>query len=79
MQYMKASSVIDFKECRDDGTIVQMVVWQLLQADAERPHGLKIAFTVVVAGNAWCAMTMRQARAITGIMVNVKSRILSPR
>jgi uncharacterized protein YwbE len=41
MQYMKVGNLIDFKECRDDGTIVQMVVWQLPQADDERPHGLK--------------------------------------
>ena len=38
---MRADNVIDFKECRDDGTIVQMVVWRLPQTDVERPHGLK--------------------------------------
>ena len=38
---MKARNLIDFKECRDDGTIIEMVVWQLPQRDEERPHGLK--------------------------------------
>ena len=38
---MRADNLIDFKECRDDGTIVQMVVWRLPQADVERPHGFK--------------------------------------
>ena len=38
---MRAGSLIDFKECRGDGTIVQMVVWRLPQTDVERPHGLK--------------------------------------
>jgi len=38
---MKAIPVIRFKEYRTDGTIVQMVVWQLPQASDDRPHRLK--------------------------------------
>jgi len=38
---MKAIPVIRFKEYRRDGTIVQMVVWQLPQASDDRPHRLK--------------------------------------
>lgn len=38
---MQAVNVMDFKECRGDGAIVQMVVWRLPQMDVERPHGLK--------------------------------------
>ena len=41
LQYMRAENLIDFKECRGDGAIVQMVVWRLPQTDVERPHGLK--------------------------------------
>ena len=29
MQYMKATQVIKAKEVRDDGTIIEVVVWQL--------------------------------------------------
>jgi len=32
---------IDSKEAWPDGTVVQLVVWRLPMATAERPHGLK--------------------------------------
>lgn len=38
---MKAKAVIRFKEKRADGTIVQVVVWQLPSASSDRPHRLK--------------------------------------
>ncbi len=38
---MEATPVIRFKEVRADGTIVQVVVWQLPRASDDRPHRLK--------------------------------------
>lgn len=41
MQYMKARQIIRNKEVREDGTIIEMVVWQLSAKTPERPHGVK--------------------------------------
>lgn len=41
MQYMKARLLFDRKETRADGLRLEMVVWQLPAATADRPHGLK--------------------------------------
>jgi uncharacterized protein YwbE len=41
MQVMKARRIIDVKEVRPDGLIIQMVVWQLPEKTPQRPHGLK--------------------------------------
>jgi hypothetical protein len=38
---MKAKEIFAKKERLADGAIVEMVIWQLPQADMERPHGLK--------------------------------------
>lgn len=38
---MQAIRIIDSKQVWPDGTIVQMVVWQLPQPSRERPHGFK--------------------------------------
>jgi len=38
---MPATRIIDSKQVWPDGTIVQMVVWQLSQPSSERPHGFK--------------------------------------
>lgn len=38
---MKARKLFQKKERLPDGAIVEMVIWQLPQANAERPHGLK--------------------------------------
>lgn len=36
-----AVKLYGYKVTAADGTIVEIVVWKLSQADAERPHGLK--------------------------------------
>ena len=41
---MKARLIIHHKESYDDGHIVEFTVWQLPEANAERPHGLKYSF-----------------------------------
>ncbi len=41
MQYMKARQIVRSKEIREDGIIIEMVVWQLQERSKERPHGLK--------------------------------------
>ena len=38
---MKAQPLFHRKRRLADGSIVEMVIWQLPQIDAERPHGLK--------------------------------------
>jgi hypothetical protein len=41
---MKATRVIDRKVVFPEGDLLQMVIWRLPEADAERPHGLKYRF-----------------------------------
>ena len=41
MQYMEATQIQRKTETRADGIKLEMVIWQLSQATAERPHGLK--------------------------------------
>jgi hypothetical protein len=41
MRHMKAQPLFYRKRRLADGSIVEMVIWQLPQIDAERPHGLK--------------------------------------
>lgn len=38
---MPATRIIDSKQVWPDGSIVQMVVWQLPSPSRERPHGFK--------------------------------------
>lgn len=38
---MKAERIFYDKAVLPDGSIVEMVIWQLPEATAERPHGLK--------------------------------------
>ena len=38
---MPATRIIDSKQVWPDGTIVQMIVWQLPQPAPDRPHGFK--------------------------------------
>jgi hypothetical protein len=38
---MKAQLIINSKQVWPDGTVVQLIVWQLPAATPERPHGLK--------------------------------------
>lgn len=38
---MDARKLYVYKQTRADDTIVEAIVWQLPQADAERPRGLK--------------------------------------
>ncbi|MEW6168108.1 MAG: DUF6516 family protein [Pseudomonadota bacterium] len=38
---MGATLITHRKERRDDGVVVEIVIWQLPQATADRPHGLK--------------------------------------
>ena len=41
MRHMKAQPLFHRTRRLVDGSIVDMVIWQLPQIDAERPHGLK--------------------------------------
>lgn len=41
MRHMKAQPLFHRKRQLADGSIVEMVIWQLPRIDAERPHGLK--------------------------------------
>lgn len=38
---MKATLILRRRDVLADGTVIEMVVWQLPQPTAERPHGLK--------------------------------------
>jgi uncharacterized protein YwbE len=38
---MRAALILSQKETRADGTVSEMVVWQLPEPTSERPHGLK--------------------------------------
>ena len=41
MRHMKAQLLLHRKRRLANGSIVEMVIWQLPQIDEERPHGLK--------------------------------------
>jgi len=41
MQYMKAALIYDQTETRANGVKLEMVIWQLPAATADRPHGIK--------------------------------------
>jgi uncharacterized protein YwbE len=44
MQYMKAKLIRNLKKTYPNGVVVEMVVWRLPKATADRPHGLKYRF-----------------------------------
>jgi hypothetical protein len=44
MQYMKAQALVRRKEVRADGSIVEIVVWQLAEALAPCEHRYKYRF-----------------------------------
>jgi hypothetical protein len=46
---MKAHCIFSKKRPHADG-VIEMVIWQLPSADAERPHGLKYRLVYIVAG-----------------------------
>lgn len=46
---MKAHCIFSKKRPHADG-MIEMVIWQLPSADAERPHGLKYRLAYIVAG-----------------------------
>lgn len=46
---MKAQCIFSKKRQHADG-MIEMVIWQLPSADAERPHGLKYRLVYIVAG-----------------------------
>jgi hypothetical protein len=46
---MKAHCIFSKKRPHADG-MIEMVIWQLPSADAERPHGLKYRLVYIVAG-----------------------------
>ena len=50
MQYMKAQAVVRRKEVRADGTIVEIVVWQLAEALAPCEHRYKYRLAYVENG-----------------------------
>ncbi len=41
LRYMAAKLILDRKHIFEDGSIVQLMIWQLPQKSQERPHGLK--------------------------------------
>ena len=41
MQYMKATNIAQAKEVRDDGSIVEVVIWQLPEPLAPSQHSFK--------------------------------------
>lgn len=50
MQYMKAKLLRHLKKVYSNGVVVEMVLWQLPKATADRPHGLKYRFYCGQAG-----------------------------
>ena len=47
---MKARLILRSKRVYADGAILEMVIWKLPEADAERPHGLKYRLYYGVGG-----------------------------
>ncbi len=53
MQYMGAVLVAKAKEVRDDGSIVEIVIWELSEPLAPSKHSYKYRLYYGVAGRCW--------------------------
>lgn len=79
MQYMPAVPVAKAKEVRDDGSIVEVVIWELDEPLQPSTHRYKYRLYYGAAGFAVFDTTTSGARATTGIGVSVKRTTSSPR
>ena len=73
MQYMKARLITRWKEVHDDGSIVEIVIWELPRPLAPSRHRYKYRLAYIVDGvPASPDTTTNGARAITGTLPGAK-------
>ena len=63
---MKATLILRDKKHLANGSVMEMVVWELPHPTADRPHGLKYRLYLGAAANAWRGMTTKAAKATIG-------------
>jgi hypothetical protein len=80
MQYMVAAvPLIRAKEVRDDGSIIEIVVWELLEPLPPSTHRYKYRLYYSFGGTVECATTTNVAKATIDTLGSWRNTTHSPR
>ena len=79
MQYMGAVLIAKAKEVRSDGSIIEIVVWELPDPLPASIHRFKYRLYYGVGGGAGFATTTNAEKGTTATLVNMKKRTNSRR